>query len=92
LDLFIVRPETWGIQFTLRTGCAEFSQRCVTSRSVAGFGFLPEDCKYIVGETRIERNGVTVPLLEEKDFFDLLGLGWVEPRERNKEFRLQRTL
>lgn len=80
LDLFIVRPETWGIQFTLRTGPADFSHKCVTPRTQGGY--LPNDCKYIVGETRIERGGITLPLPEEQDFLTLLGLGWIEPENR----------
>lgn len=80
LDLFIVRPETWGIQFTLRTGPDIFSQKCVTPRQ--NKGFLPDDCQYIRGETRIERQGETIPLPTEQDFLALLGLGWIEPRDR----------
>lgn len=80
LDLFIVRPETWGIQFTLRTGPDVFSRKCVTPRK--NKGFLPDNCEYIRGETRIERAGETVLLPNEEDFLDLLGLGWIEPRDR----------
>jgi DNA polymerase/3'-5' exonuclease PolX len=80
LDLFIVRPETWGIQYTLRTGPDVFSRKCVTPRRSKGF--LPDDCEYIRGETRIERQGEPVPLGSEQDFLNLLGLGWIEPRDR----------
>lgn len=43
LDLFIVRPETWGVQLAIRTGPAAFSQALVTRRCHGGL--LPDDCK-----------------------------------------------
>ena len=80
LDLFIVRADTWGIQYTLRTGPSDFSHKCVTPRKFGGY--LPPDCEYIEGATRIERAGETVPLPEEIDFLNLLELGWIEPGKR----------
>jgi DNA polymerase/3'-5' exonuclease PolX len=96
LDLFIVRPETWGVLFTLRTGCAEFSMKCVTPRNYGGY--LPNDCK--VEDGRVWRyaqgdfcapgaKGFALNTPEECDFLELLRLGWVEPRERTKEFAME---
>lgn len=40
LDLFIVTPETWGVQMAIRTGPADFSRRLVTHQSYGGL--LPD--------------------------------------------------
>lgn len=80
LDLFIVRPDTWGIQNVIRTGPSSFSRRFVTN--VSHGGLLPDKYKYIRGETRIEENGVTLNLPEEQDALALLRLGWIEPGKR----------
>ena len=31
LDLFLVKPETWGLQFAIRTGSADFSYKVLAS-------------------------------------------------------------
>src|SRR5688500_14958650 len=36
LDLFLVEAETWGVQFVIRTGPADFSRRLVTQRAKGG--------------------------------------------------------
>lgn len=93
LDLFIVRPETWGVQYLIRTGNADFSHRCVTPRKFGGY--LPDDCKvedgrvwrYWAGDADMGAakladiaNPLETP--EESDFLALLGLGWIEPENR----------
>jgi DNA polymerase/3'-5' exonuclease PolX len=74
LDLFLVKPENWGIQFAIRTGNAEFSQGLVTRAKRIGYpcidGYLTDQGRRI--ETR-----------EEQDVFDLLNINWVEPHLRN---------
>lgn len=82
LELWIVRPETWGIQNVIRTGPEDFSHRFVTPKSMGGL--LPDDCQYIRGETRIERNGQSLSLPEEKDALAVIGRGWIEPKNRWK--------
>jgi len=78
LDLFIVRPESWGIQFTLRTGPAEYSHRLVTQRSLGGW--LPDDMS--VRDGLLWRNGAVIPTLQEADFFTAIGQPWREPQDR----------
>lgn len=81
LDLFIVQPETWGVIFTLRTGPKEFSHRLVTPRRQGGF--CPAHLRFDVGRiwTRTSpAQALDTP--EEADVFRVLGLSWVEPRER----------
>jgi DNA polymerase/3'-5' exonuclease PolX len=80
LDLFIVRPETWGYQFTVRTGPAEFSHKLVTKQDLGGW--LP-------GNVRVEdallwdvQTDTVIPTPEEADFLRETGLPWIEPRDR----------
>lgn len=79
LDLFIVTPPAqWGVQFVIRTGAAEFSHRFVTPRNFGGL--LPSYLKVKDGAIWNKDKMVETP--EEKDVFDLLGIQWIEPRER----------
>lgn len=80
LDLFIVRPETWGVQFAIRTGSADFSKKLVTHRSWGGW--LPDHMKVDEGLLWDMRKREILPTLEEVDFFEAIGLGWVEPERR----------
>jgi DNA polymerase/3'-5' exonuclease PolX len=82
LDLFIVRPETWGVQNVIRTGPAEFSHRYVTNKCFGGL--LPDDYDYVRGETRIKKNSEYLDLPEEVDALAILGLGWIEPCNRKR--------
>ncbi|GAP11116.1 hypothetical protein BECAL_02301 [Bellilinea caldifistulae] len=82
LDLFIVLPPAeWGVIFALRTGGAEFSKKLVTPKRYGGF--LPS--AYVVRDGAIHHveNGETLHTPEENDFFNLCGIGWIKPEERN---------
>ena len=84
LDLFIVLPPAdWGVIYTIRTGPAEFSHWCVTQRKRGGG--LPSDSKVTSGF--VLRNNVYLPMPEEIDFLNFLGLGWVEPQDRQPGWR-----
>lgn len=82
LDLYIVTdPATWGVQMVVRTGPAEFSNWVVTNRSHNGA--LPDGYKIQDGWRVTRQDGNTVyPMLEEQDFLDFLGLGWIDPAAR----------
>lgn len=83
LDLFIVRPDSWGVQFTIRTGPAEFSHKCVTKRSLGGY--LPDRMKVEDGLLwDMEPESRVIPTLQEIDFLEAIGLGWIEPRDRKR--------
>ena len=84
IELFIVRPETWGIQNVIRTGPLEFSKRFVTNK--AHRGLLPDNLEYIKGETMIidKATNEALSLPEEADAIAVLGLGWIEPNQRRK--------
>lgn len=79
LDLFITTPECWGVNFTIRTGPAEFSQRLVTQRDKGGL--LPSDLS--VSGARVWRGAEALRTDEEIDLFRLIGLDWIEPKDRN---------
>jgi DNA polymerase/3'-5' exonuclease PolX len=79
LDLFIVLPPAqWGVIYTIRTGPVEFSHWCVTQRKKRGG--LPSDCT--VRDGGVYRGDQLIPMADELDFLDFLGLGWVNPSER----------
>lgn len=71
LDLFMTTPEQWGIIFMIRTGSAFFVKRMVTEIKKSGFkcdeGFLKTE------------EGKIIPCYEEKEFFEITGMEYVEP-------------
>jgi len=80
LDLFIIRPPSqWGVQFAIRTGPASFSKKIVTQRRKDGL--LPSDC--LVHDGGVYRHGKLLPMPEEQDFFDFLGIDFIEPKMRS---------
>lgn len=78
-DIFMTNPDCWGVIFALRTGCAEFSHRLVTPKNKGGL--LPS-C-FRVKDGRVWAGDVVQETPEEKDFFELCGLGWIDPEKRN---------
>jgi DNA polymerase/3'-5' exonuclease PolX len=79
IDLFVVRsPAEWGPVFLIRTGSAEFSQAMVTR--LHRFGLRCEDGRILkqVG-SQVER----VPCGGEERFFELVGLPYLPPEERD---------
>ncbi len=81
LDFFIVLPPaSWGVIYTLRTGPADFSTRCVTQRSKGGL--LPSYLQVKDGVVRHIATGEIVPTPEEEDFFKALELRWLPPDKR----------
>jgi DNA polymerase/3'-5' exonuclease PolX len=94
LDLFVVTPPAqWGVQMVIRTGPNKpennFSQWMVTQRLKGGA--LPGDYYVKDGAVwefdAIDRNDRLVKMPEEKDFFTLCGLEWMEPDERVAKWR-----
>lgn len=85
IDLFIVHPDAFGNQLTIRTGNAEWSHLLVTQ--VALGGLMPEGMHHADGF--LWRYGEPVPCPEEADFFAALGLPLVPPAERNADTALR---
>ena len=84
LDLFLVTPQTWGLQLAVRTGSASFSHKVLAARwSRIGYrgdgGVLyPEDGSDLHGAG-------PVTFAEEEDLFRFLGVPWVPPEQREVE-------
>jgi len=74
LDLFIARPENWGLILAIRTGSAEYCRRVLAPAWVHS-GFRSVDGMLV-------RNGRQVPVYEEGQLFRLCGLPWVRPEDR----------
>lgn len=85
LDLFLASHENWGGLYLMRTGGATGPDGSSFSGFVPGmFGRW----KKLSGGGRMTgcqpttKDGEQLPLREEQDFFDLLGMGFVPPEER----------
>lgn len=77
-DLFIVTPESWGVQFAIRTGPGDFSKELVTRAIRRGM-------KVDGGKLwKVHNDGSRdeLPTPNEHSFFDWLGLTYIEPNER----------
>ncbi len=74
LDLFFARACNWGLIYAIRTGSAEYSHR------VLACGWSSRGYKSVGG--MLTRNGVPVPVREERDLFALAGVQWVDPDAR----------
>lgn len=75
LDLFWADRETWGLNFFIRTGPADYSMRGL-ARWKQLTGGKSEGAKLY------DVNGVCHPTLEEADVFTLLKWEFVEPEKR----------
>lgn len=75
LDLFFATPENWGLIFAIRTGSAGFSHKMLAARWSA-MGYKSEG-------GMLMRGGESICVREENELFDLLGMKWIEPEDRN---------
>lgn len=83
VDLFICTPETWGVNFTVRTGSADFSHGLFTHAN--RLGITSSGARLVRKDT-----GEVIDTPDERDVFRVLGLEWVEPSDRIDSFRLKR--
>jgi len=74
LDLFFAIPENWGLIFAIRTGSASFSH------NVLGKSWVKAGYKSVNG-ILMKRNEPK-PIFEERELFDLLGIEYIEPEQR----------
>lgn len=82
LDLFIVLPPAqWGSVLAIRTGPMEFSKWLVTEKRWGGA--MPAGMVQVDGA--LYRGGQVVETPEERDYFEALGVPWMEPWERKVE-------
>ena len=74
IDMFIAHPDNWGYIFAIRTGSAEYSHNTLAT------GWVKKGFK---GENGfLTLNGVVVPVKEETDLFNLIGVEYAEPKDR----------
>lgn len=92
-DLFIVTdPRKWGLIYTIRTGSWRFSKDLVSEALRKGWfvqhGLLHQHTpeRDDLGDVKECQNGETCsyifPTLEEEDVFNVLGIPWIEPKDR----------
>ncbi|HTA83476.1 MAG TPA: hypothetical protein VK783_11095 [Bacteroidia bacterium] len=75
LDLFFANKTNWGYIYTIRTGSVEFNKRKLAS------GWVRKGYEGIEGYLYKEGKRIDVP--EEIDLFNLIGLQYVEPEDRD---------
>lgn len=74
LDLFIARPDNWGLILAIRTGSVEWVRRTLAA-SWSRQGYKSES-------GMLMRAGRPYPTSTERGLFSLLTLPWVEPWQR----------
>jgi DNA polymerase/3'-5' exonuclease PolX len=75
LDLFMVDSDGYGLQLAIRTGSARWSHE-VLARAWVRAGYRSE------GGLLRRSDGKVVPVRTESELFQLIGLPWVHPRDR----------
>ena len=75
LDLFMPDPNGFGLQLAIRTGSADWC-RTVLARAWSRAGFHSE------GGVLRRADGSVVPTPDECSLFELIGLRWTEPQDR----------
>lgn len=86
VDLFLQPdPATWGQNFMIRTGSADFAKWMVTPASYGG-AVPVDDQKRPLFQSVAARwraqDGTLLDTPEESDVFGLLGLDWIPPQQR----------
>jgi DNA polymerase/3'-5' exonuclease PolX len=80
IDLFIAKPDNWGIIFLVRTGSAAFSTNVLSTwKKVTGGGYSKDGYLY-------NNEDEIVYTYEEEDVFKLCNMDFVEPENRSVDF------
>jgi len=74
LDLFTATEDNWGLILGIRTGSADFSHRKLAC------GWVANGYKSIGG--MLHRDGEPVPVRTERELFEICGVPYVRPVER----------
>lgn len=77
VDLFSARPANWFNLVVCRTGSAESNVRIAAAAQLKGWKWNP------YGEGFTDRQGNLIPVRSERDAFELIGLPYLEPWQRN---------
>jgi DNA polymerase/3'-5' exonuclease PolX len=75
LDLFLVEPGNYGNQLAVRTGSADYSYKVLATGWV-NKGYHSEN-------GYLTKDGKRIEVREEKELFELIGIPYVEPKERS---------
>lgn len=75
VDIFIANEDNWGYLYAIRTGPAEYSHK-VLARRWYRMGYRGK-------KGNLTKNGQIIPIREEQDLYDLIGLPWLEPTSRD---------
>lgn len=79
VDLFLQPdPATWGYNYMVRTGSADFSKKMVTPQAYGGY--KPQGIE--IREARVYRSGALLDTPEEADIFKVWGMDFVPPEQR----------
>src|SRR5207244_7708137 len=84
IDLYTASVDTWAITLAIRTGSAGFSHRLVTSRKYGGF--CPSNLHF-KGWRVCRADGEALPIREESDVFEALGLACPDPYLRTDTYQ-----
>jgi DNA polymerase/3'-5' exonuclease PolX len=76
VNLFTAERDNWGAILAVRTGSAAFSRDVLAAGWVKA-GYHSQD-----GHLRA-KDGTRIAVREERELFDLIGIPWKEPEERN---------
>lgn len=80
VDLFLARPDNWGLTLLVRTGSAAFSAAVLARwKRLQGIG---RDQQGSVDGRLVTRGGRVIPTPEEETVFTLLGLPPIAPEQR----------
>ncbi|NOS85248.1 MAG: hypothetical protein HOP31_08925 [Ignavibacteria bacterium] len=75
VDLFVAHLDNWGYIFAIRTGSVEYSHNVLAS------GWVKKGFNGVNGF--LTRKGEIIPVREEIDLFNLIGIPYLSPRARN---------
>jgi DNA polymerase/3'-5' exonuclease PolX len=83
LDLFMPHPDGYGLIMAIRTGSADWCKQVLAPAWVrAGYRSEGGLLHKIVDEDFPDNWDTTVPCRTERELFDVIGLRWVEPADR----------
>lgn len=77
VDLFTATRDNWGLIYAIRTGSARFSHE-VLARGWVRAGYRSEE-----GMLRDVHTKHHLPVYEESDLFNLIGVRWMPPENRS---------
>lgn len=75
VDIFMPPKDSWGYIFAIRTGSEAYSHK-VLANSWVKKGYRGKD-------GYLTQDGIAIPILEERDLFDLIGVAYLPPELRN---------